>query len=283
MVSPAREEVVLAPGEEREIVLKIKNGTLSLFRVDVSFEDIAAEAQQGPQDAPVRLLGSDSGTHTLRPFLSTARPDLALRPGREESVSVRVVIPPETSPGGRYGSVVFRVIPADPSLGGEVAVESRIAVPLFVRIEGTVKEEGKLIAFGVLNAERFLPSPDETRPIRFHLSFLNSGDVYLNPHGTINISGLWGEPHHVLVDPYAVLPGSTRLREVFLTDTLSPGPYTATLSLARGYGEDIDTLEVRFFVLPTVTTLLLTLLFVLFLIYLIRRSLRLSRNSISAS
>lgn len=282
-VSPARAEVVLAPGEEREIVLTIKNGTLSLLRVDVSFEDIAAETQQSPQDAPVRLLGSESGANTLRSFLSTARADLVLRPGREESVSVRVTIPGETLPGGRYGSAVFRVTPADPSLGGEVAVESRIAVPLFVRIEGAVKEEGKLVAFGILNAERFVPSPDETHPIRFHLSFLNSGDVYLNPYGTISISGLWGNPRRVLVDPYAVLPGSTRSREVFLTDTLPPGPYTATLSLARGYGEDIDTLEARFFVLPGVTTLLLVLLFVLFLGYLIRRSLRLSRNSISAS
>jgi hypothetical protein len=260
-VSPARAEVTLAPGEEREVVLTIKNGTLSLLRVDVAFEDIAAEAQQGPQDSPVRLLGSDSGT----------------------SVSVRVAVPSEILPGGRYGSVVFRVSPTDSSLGGEVAVESRIAVPLFVRIEGAVKEEGKLVAFGILNAERFLSSPDEDRPIRFHLSFLNSGDVYLNPHGTISISGFWGEPSHVLVDPYAVLPGSTRLREVFLTDTLPPGPYTATLSLARGYGEDIDTLAVQFFVLPGVITLALILLFVLFLGYLIWRSLRLSRNSISAS
>ncbi len=282
-VSPARAEVTLAPGEEREVVLTIKNGTLSLLRVDVAFEDIAAEAQQGPQDSPVRLLGSDSGTNSLRPFLSTVRTDLMLRPGREESVSVRVAVPSEILPGGRYGSVVFRVSPTDSSLGGEVAVESRIAVPLFVRIEGAVKEEGKLVAFGILNAERFLSSPDEDRPIRFHLSFLNSGDVYLNPHGTISISGFWGEPSHVLVDPYAVLPGSTRLREVFLTDTLPPGPYTATLSLARGYGEDIDTLAVQFFVLPGVITLALILLFVLFLGYLIWRSLRLSRNSISAS
>lgn len=284
VVRPSKVEISLAPGEEKTVMVRLSNGTAVPLHVETSFEDIAPQEQNTPVDDPVRLLGGVEGENSLQEFLSVSRSTFDLLSVKEVDVPVRVAVPAGTLPGGRYGSVVFTFAPALPSTktAQNIAVQSRIAVVFYVRVTGTVKEEGKLVKFGLFNDERFAATPNADAPLRFQVVYENTGDVHENPHGAVTIRNMFGTTKaQLLVDPFAVLPGSTRMREINLFTSVFPGYYTATLDLSRGYGEDIDHEEVSFWVLPTMkaTGIGLTLLILLGLI--IRRSLRLSRSSLS--
>ena len=71
------------------------------------------------------------------------------------------------------------------------------------------------------------------------------------------------------------------MREIDVIDSLSPGYYKAKLELARGYADIIDKSEVGFWVLPSPVQTVFGLIIFIILILLVRRSLALSRNSVS--
>lgn len=284
IVSPVKEELTMKPGETKELTVRLSNGTPYPLTVSGSYEDIASAAQQSPGDNPVKLLGEESSKDSLRSLVSYPKASFDLLSGKEIEVPVRVTLPRDVSPGGRYGSVIwtFRVGNTAGNVApANVALESRIASLFFVRIEGEVKEEGQMVSFGVFNDAKTIPQPSSTTPLRFETSFENTGNVYLNPYGRITVTPLLGDPKVLLIDPWAVLPGATRMREVDLFDHLRIGYYHARIELNRGYGNVVDEQEVTFWVMPTTWEWVFGFIIFVLLILLLRRSLALSRHAIS--
>lgn len=277
VVRPAKIELTLRPGEEKDVVISVSNGTISPVSAQLSFEDIDALPQRDPSDDPVGLLGERAGTRSLKDILTASRRYFDLLSGKETEVRVTVSAPKDAEPGGRYGSAVFTFRPRDNG-DRNVFVETRIATLLFVRIEGAVVEEGKLSAFGVFNNERYIPAPSKTHPLKFHLSFENTGSVHLNPYGRILVSPIVGDDRTIVVDPGAVLPGATRMREFTIEEELSPGYWRATLELNRGYGDIVDEAAVWFVVLPTPEGGFMIVVLLVIIGWVLRKSLRLSRN-----
>lgn len=283
IMRPAKAELTLLSGQSQTIILTLQNGTPSPLLIDVSFEDIAASTQLSSVDDPIKLLGGDKGAYSLKGILTTAKQHFDLLSNNEFQVPVTITVPKDALPGGRYGSVVFSFAPnqkggASPTT---VALKSRLAATIYLRIGGSVKEEGRVVAFGLFNDAKAVPSPTSDRPLRFQVSFENKGDVHLDPYGQLSVKGIFGGEHVVTVDPWAVLPGATRMREIDVFDELSPGYYTARLDLNRGYKDILDTKEVTFYILPSVRETFFGVLMFIFLIWLIRRSLQLSRNSVA--
>ncbi|HSE34988.1 MAG TPA: hypothetical protein VLB83_02605, partial [Candidatus Paceibacterota bacterium] len=161
-----------------------------------------------------------------------------------------------------------------------VAIETRLASLVFLRIEGETTEAGELGSFGVVGDKRVVRSPNEDAPLGLYLTFSNTGTVHLNPYGEIAITPMFGEPTRYVLDPWAVLPGSTRTREVPLIAPLAPGSHRLTLSLNRGYGDIVDTAEIQIWVLPTTKQFALGALLFAILAFVLYRSIRLSRNRI---
>jgi hypothetical protein len=91
---------------------------------------------------------------------------------------------------------------------------------------------------------------------------------------------MFGKAHVLPIDPWAVLPGATRMREIDMTEPLTPGYYTAHLELNRGYEDIIDERKVRFWVLPNKEQTFIGLILLIGLLLLLRTSLRLSRHSV---
>lgn len=282
IVRPAKAEVTVGAGEERSVIFTVLNGTGEPLRVRVSFEDIAPSQQQSALDDSVRLLGDGAGANSLKEALAVTRSSFEIRTGEEVSVPVLVRIPKGAEPGGRYGSAVFHFskLTAHGSAETNVALEGRIAALLYVRIAGDVLEEGKLAAFGLFNNAKTTKSPTLLEPLRMQVAYQNSGSVHLNPYGRITIRSLFGKTHILPIDPWAVLPNATRMREINMTEPLPPGRYTAHLELNRGYKDIVDEQTISFFVLPTPIGGFILLLSVAFLIWLLRRSLQLSRHSV---
>lgn len=281
VVRPAKIEIALPPGGEQIVVITAANETDSPLDVFVSFEDIEAKPQRDARDEPLLLLGEERGARSLKEFLSTPRASLMLLPGETAEIPVTVQIPRDAEPGGRYGSAVIRFAPPSGAAGAaNVALESRAATALFVRVEGDVVEKGKLAAFGLFNDARYARRPSEQSPLRFHVAYENEGTVHLNPYGRLTLTPLFGEPRIISIDPWAVLPGATRMREVAVTEDLSVGPYAARLDLNRGYGDVVDEASVDFWILPGPWGWAWISIGIIAFVSLLWRSLRLSRNSV---
>ena len=283
IIKPAKVELTLLPGESKTVMLTLQNGTPSPLLIDVSFEDIAARVQSSSVDDPIKLLGRDMGAYSLKDILSTPMQHFDLLSNNESQVPITIVAPKDALPGGRYGSVVFSFTPNQKGVASPatVAIKSRLAATIYLRIGGSVKEEGRVVAFGLFNEAKTVPLPSSERPLRFQVSFENRGDVHLNPYGQLSVSGMFGADHAASIDPWVVLPGATRMREIDVLDELSPGYYTARLDLNRGYQDIVDSQQVTFYVLPSGRQAFFGLLVTIFLLWLIRRSLQLSRHSVA--
>jgi hypothetical protein len=284
VLRPAKVELTIAPGGEEVTEIKLANGGATPLRVEVSFEDLGANPQRTVDDDPVKLVGRDGGVHALSEFFRTPKMSFDILSGKEVSVPVFVTVPRGIEPKGLYGAVVFTFRPAidmTSTRNANVVTESRVASLFYVRVSGEVKEEGKLVQFGLFNDEKAVLSPTNDAPLRFQVAYENGGTVHLNPYGRLTLTPLIGSEQVIGIDPWAVLPGATRMREVDLREPLRIGRYTAHLELNRGYGDIVDEQKVVFWVIPGPEGFLVIILSVLFFVWLLRRSLSLSRHSIS--
>lgn len=283
IVSPAKSELILAPGETKTVEITLSNGTTQPLTVNASYADVSATTQAVPSDNPIKL-GVGVAAQSLSQSIEFSKQSFDLLSGKAVTIPVTITIPKGSVPGGKYGSVVFAFHPGiagAPFLPTNIAIESRIASVFYVRVSGEVKEEGSLSAFGLFNDARTTPSPSKDQPLRLQVAFENKGDVYLNPYGRITISGMFRDAKVLIVDPWAVLPSATRMREIDMLEPLIPGYYHAHLELNRGYKDVVDERDVSFWVLPSFIGWVIGLTVLVLLFLLIRRSLTLSRHSIS--
>lgn len=274
LVRPAKIEIDIAPGETKEVSIAIENTTPEPLALTITAEDV----ESGKEDErPFALIEGRPGAFSLKGFLAFPQSQVTLRSGEKTSVPVRIRIPGDARPGGRYGAVTVAFRPSAPA-GGAVVPESAIAVLFFVRVGGaSAKEDGVLARFGVFNDRLFVPVPSAAEPLRFQIAYENKGTVHLNPYGRMTISPIVGDDKVIIVDPWAVLPQSTRMREFSVVE-LGPGFYRAQLEQNRGYQDIVDENTVSIFVYPGPRGIFaLTLALTLFT-WLLWRSIRISKH-----
>jgi len=255
VVSPGRIEVWLDPGSTtvREFTITNRTGKKASFKIEI-------EDMQGSRDVekPVILLGGERGPYSLKDYLEPEISEFSLEHGQRARFFFKISIPQDAEPGGKYGAVIVskQPPPLETSGGLEVAVAERIAVLIFVRVKGPVKEYGILKDFST-------PKKIYTKPyIPLNIYFENNGNVHLNPYGIIKIKNLLGQPiTEIEVSPFFTLPDSLKLREIFWERKFLFGYYTAELFLNRGYQDIIDYKAVNFWVLPVLP---LAIFFVVF-------------------
>ena len=278
-VSPAKVEITLSPGGEQSRLITVSNTTPGPLLFSVSVEDFVAGIKE---DDPFTLVDHGSVTSPLKEMLVVSEPTFELLSGEKMNIPVSVRIPKGTPPGGRYGSVVitFRPVTKD-EVRQVVVAESRVGVLFFVRVAGDVKEEGHLVRFSLFNGAHVLRTPSSASPLLFQIAYENTGSVHLNPYGRLTLLPfLVGTPRIVTVDPWVVLPGQVRMRELAIPDSVAPGIYVAQIELNRGYGDVVDKNEFRFVVIPGPWVIALGMIGLVCLFFLLRKSLRLSRGHV---
>lgn len=284
IIRPAKIELAIAPGDSETSMITLSNGAALPLAVSVSYEDVASNVQTSLDDEPVQLLGSNMGAYTLKELFSTKKDTFEILSGKEVQIPITVHIPTSAEAGGRYGSVVFTfkpILSGGAKADANIALESRIATLFYVRVKGEAKEEGRLVAFGLFNNAKTTPIPSEDMPLRFHVAYENKGTVHVNPYGRLTLDPLIGSPKIFTLDPLAVIPLETRMREVTVREELPIGYYAAHLELNRGYGDIIDEDEVGFWVIPGTTGKFVIVIGFIFFIWLIRRSLALSKHFVA--
>jgi len=264
VVRPAKVELTGAPGKTLEATISLKNELGSPATFAISFEDVIGS--ENPND-PVTLLGGKRGPYPLRDLLRGPR-TVSLLDGEEKRISITLAIPPDASPGGLYGSVIFT--PSRQNTVGNIIPDSRIGVLLFLRIEGESIEEGTLKDFSYEGGRVVFGTPQKSSITT--LLFENTGTVHLNPYGVLSVAPLFGEERITPIDPWYVLPKSARSRTIEVGDALSYGPNSLSLTLHRGYGEVTDVRTLRVWVFPSLRGMGITFaVFAVVLLLILRR------------
>lgn len=271
VVGPGKHEIRMNPGDisVKSITVTNRYNEERLFNIDI--EDFTAS------DDPwvnIKLLGEEKGPYSLRDYLKPDETSFVLQSGDRATIRVEISIPEDATPGGLYGAVTIGHQSTDPlklskedEIGGGIKIKNRIASLFFVRINGDVIESGELVGFSS-DKEVY-----KSGPVKMNFSYKNTGSIYNNPYGMIEITNLYGTTvEQISVQPYFVMPGAERLTTKAFDREFTMGRYKATLKLNRGYGDIIDEKTVVFWVLPI--KMVAGILFGLFLLLVIIRAVR---------
>ena len=257
VVGPAKIEVTVSAGESKEVFVDLENRTGRTEMFTLTFEDFVAS---NDTEQTVNLLGAEQSATSLKRNLSVSQNSYTLFHGDRVRIPVTVSIPAQETAGGKFGSLVVSAqTPAGADESQAAVVVGRVATLLFVTVPGDIQHNANTESFQIAkNASVFFVTP-----VDFQIAYKNSGTTYENPYGGITIRNVFGKTvGTVAIDPWYVLPGSTRTREVSFTHQNLFGWYTATLELNRGYDNVVDTKTVSFVVVNPLTLFLLVLVLI---------------------
>jgi hypothetical protein len=275
VVEPGKTEVFLNPGETVMKSITITNRIGKNVKFKLTTEDMV-----GTNDAqsPIKLLGDEKGPYSVKNFIEPEISEFELALGEKIVIPVKVSIPVDAEPRGYYGALIVSNEPEVLGDGqsketeGKARLVSRIGSLFFLRINGEGKEAGTLEDFKIIGPSKAFY---ENRPKGFEISFKNTGNVHLVPHGKIIIRNILGKDvGEIPVDAYFSLPDSIRYREVLWSEGTGLGRYTANLSLFPGFGNENQESSVSFWIIPwkilTVTFIGLIIL-ISFIYYILTR------------
>ena len=231
VISPAKLEVSLDPGQETTVHVRIASGFSTPVTIRVYTEDLG---QSSDPFVGAELSGDSKSLTSLRGYLYPLITNFTVKPGEVVALPVTIRLPTEASAIGRFGAVIFSLFKDGETVAGaQTIVDTRVGTTIFVRPSSGAVEKG--------GVTQFIPK-DHTyiyvweRP-SFIVSFKNEGSVHLNPYGGIIVRNVFGlEKSRTEIAPWFVLPGATRSLIVDSSTRWLFGYYKVELNLAPGYG-----------------------------------------------
>jgi hypothetical protein len=243
-ISPARAELTGDPGETIQGTFTLTNPLDTDQTYYTSVENFEAQGETGTPN----FTASKDGL----PSWVKVADKVTLKKGERVTISYNVVIPKDADSGGHFGAIFLSTVP--PSAGeGQVSVGAKMGMLLFLKVTGTIKEQGGLSAFALKGDKKVMTS----LPVDFIYKFKNEGNDRVKPEGELTIRNTLGmETSKIDVNKTKgdnVLPASTRRFEVRYGDVDAPalsapffdhvkfqknnfalGRYTANLALTFG-------------------------------------------------
>lgn len=264
-VSPVTREYHVNPGDTVIDVIQITNEATDGKTIYPQVENFTAKAETGAAD--FYPADEDPYGTALATWVEVVGEDRALdmQPGDRANIPFTINIPEDATPGGHFGAIILSSVPPGVELEGSgLSTKSQIAVTIFIRVSGQVKESGGLAEFGFVDPQVWY----NYLPVDFFVRFENFGNVHLRPVGNLFIKNWLGRQVASIEanEGYkAILPMSIR-RFVFgwqkkdLPENASElekewhnfgiGKYEATLVLAYGSDNKLVTDVRTFYVWP---------------------------------
>ncbi len=267
VLEPGKMEVFLNPGESVVKYISITSRIKDKTKFKVATEDFVGSREE---KSTVILLGNEKSPYSFRDNLIPSATNFTLGFGDHIVLPVTISVPYNAAPGGYYASVIVSNEPQvreDAAQAPGARLISRVGVLFFIRVNGQAHEEGYVEDFRVKEPHIIYPSA----PDNFEILFNNVGSVHLAPFGIIHITNTLGNAVAELpVDAYFAMPDSLRYRTVEWRDQgFRFGRYKATLELHKGYGDQIETKTVAFWVIPwmIVVPVVVGLFIIVFIIF----------------
>jgi hypothetical protein len=263
VVGPAKIEILANPGEEKTAEFNVTNRTGREHRFTLTVVDF--EGSNSLSEQAVTILENVKGKRSLKDLITLPQAEFTLSHGERAIIPITLNIPADELPGGKFAAVMVSMLPAGEVSATNVGAEviSRIGVLLFTTVTGDFRQEGILLSVKTKNNQRLFWKP--TVPIQ--LFFENTGDTHLNPYGAVVVKNMLGATSQTLeLEPWFVLPDSTRAREVLFEKSSLFGWYKVSAQINRGYEDIVDEVTTSFFVLPLREILLAFLVATIFFI-----------------
>ena len=236
LVYPIRQEVIINPGENKDVFFTIANNLATDSSFLIGLENLSQVKSRGGKDS--------SALNSVVQFTTFDSGPVRIGKGQKIKIPIRISIPAGVTPGGYYG--VVTVTNQSDSLG-QTKISSAVGSALFVRVSGKVTEKGEIVNFGLSGKNFIFGNP----PLNFQTTFSNTGNIYLNPYGLLEIKNILGQRVKILeYKPWSVLPGASVMKVVSLPNHSLWGYYQAHLYLNLGYENKVWQRTVSFFVVP---------------------------------
>lgn len=236
--------------EDKQI--KIRNISDQTLVVRAQYNDFVAGDEE---DGTPRLLidedeNAEPSPYTIKEWLSTI-PEVTLEPNEQQVVNVTLNVPDNASPGGHYGVIRFTGTPPEVDTSA-VSLSASIGSLILVRVSGDVSEQANI-------AELYTSSDGEKRslfeygPVTINTRFENTGNVHVQPTGTITVRNMFGqviESFEFNPNRGNVLPKSIRRFENTLNKELLFGKYTVQADIVYGNTATIVSSSTSFWAIP---------------------------------
>ncbi len=256
-VFPTKMEFSLEPGERAVKNVTVVNNSSSAKTFSVTVEDFVA-AGDDSQSKDIEIGNQANNPLSLHRHVLTNKPQFVLQGGERATIPVVINLPQDMPPGSKHAVFLISSSNAN-NLGGAKTI-SRVGVLLFVRVEGEEVFSGEMVDSHVSYNVDLL----NQKPLNILTTYNNTGNTYLNPYGYVEIKNLiTREVFREPIDPWFVLPNSSRTREVEIS-SLPLGIYGAKILMNRGYDNIIDKTKSHYFIkLNLGFTVVLSLLVIL--------------------
>jgi len=238
-VAPARQEIVINPGEGSAVNIRFYNFSETPVSGLVRIADFIVDNSQG---APriIEDVNQVSPRFSAQTWLTIPYDRITIAASDKVSLQAKITVPSDARPGGRYVAVYFEPTTAIPqAIGAEkeagTGVSSRIASLIYIKVSGPTMEKALVSRF-------FTPGFFEYGPVKVETQILNRGDYHVRPRGVITMSNIFGTPvDQTNLKEENIFPDVVRNYENSLGKKWLMGKYK--LSLTASYGEGGQVLE----------------------------------------
>lgn len=233
IVSPARQEILLDPGQQTSINVKFLNqGDVPIS----GFVQIADFLVDNTDGIP-KILNNPSQAspkYSASAWIKSSVDKITIASKDNVQLQFSIQVPQIARPGGRYLAIYFEpegIVP--PSIGSKQEAGSgtstRLASLLYIRISGEITEKAI--------ASRFFAKPfSEFGPISVDTDILNRGDYHIRPKGVIALINPFGSVvSQQKIKEENIFPDTVRTFKSKIGEKWMLGRYK--LALTAGYGD----------------------------------------------
>lgn len=239
-ISPPTFELSANPGDTLRNSLRVDNIVSQPLEVTVDTRNFTALGEEGG----INLSGEEN-EFSLASWIEVTPHKITIPAGKSAVFDYVISIPDNASPGGRFGSIIFKTTlkPVEGQSG--VAVGQEIGSLVFLKISGDVKEKASVAGFSAKSGL------NERGPVGFDIRVKNEGNVQFKPTGSITISNFFGRKVATIpINQQNVLPGAIRKMSAEWDTTWLFGKYNATVSLVYGKDKQVITGSTAFWGFP---------------------------------
>lgn len=252
-ISPPSFELSANPGSQSKHSIRLENRNPHPVKIVVDRRNFTAIGEEGAVG-----LTEEETSFSLASWIDLDGSEVTLPPGGTRLYNFTVNVPLNAEPGGHFGSIIFRTIPASNVEGSGATLAQEIGSLLLVRVAGSQTEDAII--------DSFAPSQSffEYGPVKLITRVKNLGNVHLKPVGTITITNMWGQQVASMnLDSRNVLPDSVRRLENTWDTRWGFGRYQATVVMIFGQDQLQRAAVTHFFLLPYKLMLLIALVVIL--------------------
>lgn len=231
-VAPARQQFVVDPGQTEYFNVKFINQSNTALYGNLRIVDFIVQDNEGN---PI-LIDSTQGVSSRfsgASWINLPSEKASIPAGGIFTLQLKMQIPEDARPGGRYIAISFEPTGALPAYnGGEeegvLGISQRIVGLVYVRVSGSITENAFIEKFET-------PSFVQFGPIRTTFSILNKGDYHITPKGQITLTDpLGARIDSKLLENKNIFPDVSRSYEQNLGGKWLIGRYRIDLTASYG-------------------------------------------------